>query len=290
MLLTTRFAPSPTGYLHQGHALSALWAARLGQRFLLRIEDIDAQRCKPEYTEAIYEDLRWLGLHWQEPVRCQGAHMDDYAAALHKLQARGLLYPCFCTRADIARAAGAPQGEGVSDHGPIYPGTCRQLPAALRCERIERGEAYALRLDLAAALVQVGSALRWHDRGQGWQQAQPELFGDVVLARSLRGVKGAGALMPASYHLCVVHDDALQGVNLVTRGQDLFSATHIHRLLQALLDLPVPDYHHHPLLLDAQGKRLAKRDNAPALRDLRAQGVTAAQILADCQAYLPLLS
>lgn len=277
----TRFAPSPTGHLHEGHAFSALWAARLGQRFLLRLEDIDPQRCKPEYEQAIYEDLHWLGLHWEEPVRRQSEHFAAYQLVLDALQARDLLYPCFCTRQDIARAGGAPQG----DYGPLYPGTCRHLPPALRAERIAGGEAYALRLNVDKAVQ--GLHLRWHDRGKGWQQAVPEKHGDVVLARTLRGVGETAALMPASYHLCVTHDDALQGITLVTRGQDLFTATDIHVLLQQLMGWPTPEYYHHPLLTDGSGKRLAKRDNAPPLRELRAQGLSAEALIGRLDALLP---
>lgn len=268
MQTVTRFAPSPTGYMHEGNAFSALFAARRGQRFILRIEDIDPQRCKPEYEQAIYEDLAWLGLGWEQPVRRQSEHFADYQAALDRLAAQGLLYPCFCTRQDIARAGGAPQG----DYGPLYPGTCRYLSAAEQADRMAKGQPYALRLKTDEALAQTGP-LFWHERGKGQQTAQPQLFGDVVLARTLRGVAGANALMPASYHLCVTHDDALQGITLVTRGQDLFAATHIHRLLQALLDLPVPEYCHHPLLNDGTGKRLAKRDGVVSLRESRLSGI-----------------
>jgi glutamyl-Q tRNA(Asp) synthetase len=272
--LITRFAPSPTGALHKGHAFSALFAAQVGQQFLLRCEDIDPQRCKPTYWQAIEADLRWLGLSWPLPVRRQSQQMSDYQNALDRLSARGLLYPCFCTRADIVRAGGAPQVEGTgSDHGPLYPGTCRGRTDAQA--KIDAGEPYALRLDMAKACAQVTEPLRWHDRAKGWQVARPALHGDIVLARTLRGVADRAALLPASYHLCVVHDDALQGISLVTRGEDLFAVTAIHRLLQELLALPVPAYFHHPLLSDSKGKRLAKRHNAPALAELRAQGLTA---------------
>lgn len=277
----TRFAPSPTGYLHLGNAFSALFAARLGQRFLLRIEDIDPQRCKPEYIAAIYEDLHWLGLTWEAPVRLQSQHFDDYRAALTTLANRNLLYPCFCTRQDIARAGGAPQG----DHGPLYPGTCRHLAPEQASQRIAAGEAYALRLNVDQALRQTGPLI-WHDRGKGQQAARPDLLGDVVLARTLRGVSGASALMPASYHLCVTVDDALQGITLVTRGDDLFEATHIHRLVQELLGLPVPDYYHHGLLTDEKGQRLAKRNSVPSLRDLRQTGICPQKLISD----LPLSS
>lgn len=276
--IVTRTAPSPTGYLHLGHAYSAgmayLRAQRAGGRFLLRIEDIDTTRCRPEYVAAIFEDLAWLGLRWEEPARHQSQHFGDYTRALDRLAARRLLYPCFCTRkqiqAEVAAAGHAPHGfDGV-----IYPGTCRSLSAAERSERMARGDAYALRLDLAAACAQVRRwPLSWHDEGEGVRQVTPDLlqagFGDVVLARKD---------IPASYHLCVAHDDALQGVTLVTRGRDLLAATHLHRLLQALFDWPVPAYAHHRLLTDESGERLAKRKNAPALRALRARGVTPAEI------------
>lgn len=270
----TRTAPSPTGYLHLGHAYSAgLAYARAmqgGGRFLLRIEDIDVTRCRPEYTAAIFEDLAWLGLRWEQPVRCQSQHFADYAAALEHLTARGLLYPCFCTRkmiqSEIVAAGHAPHGL----EGQIYPGSCRSLGADERAARIASGEAYALRLDIAAACAQVPRwPLAWHDEQEGAQSVTPGLltdgFGDVVLARKET---------PASYHLCVTHDDALQGITLITRGADLFAATHLHRLLQELFDWPVPLYAHHRLLLDEGGERLAKRRNAPRLQDLREAGVT----------------
>ena len=271
----TRFAPSPTGYLHVGNAFSALFAARHGQRFLLRLEDIDPQRCKPVYEQALYEDLQWLGLTWEEPVRSQSRHFAEYQLALDKLSAQGLLYPCFCTRQDIQRAGGAPQG----DYGPLYPGTCRHLQADEVTARMQAGQAYALRLKVDDSMARTGP-LYWHDRAKGKQLAQPQAHGDVVLARTLRGVSGDNALMPASYHLCVTHDDALQGITLVTRGEDLFGSTHIHRLLQALLGLPVPEYWHHPLINDETGTRMAKRAGAKTLRDLKAEGVSAAQLIA----------
>ncbi len=257
MTITTRFAPSPTGLLHLGHAHAALTARAAGGRFLLRIEDIDPTRCRPEYTEAIFEDLAWLGLEWPTPVRRQSEHLPEYRAALGTLAAWGLVYPCFCTRADIARSVSAPHGPD----GPLYPGTCRGLSAAERAARIADGIPHAWRLDMARA-DQPGLTFREHGRTLACHAAQ---FGDAVLAR-----KDA----PASYHLCVVHDDALQGVTLVTRGEDLLPATHLHRLLQHLLGLPTPDYAHHPLLLDAEGRRLAKRDLAATLRSLREAGVS----------------
>jgi glutamyl-Q tRNA(Asp) synthetase len=262
---TTRFAPSPTGYLHGGHAAAALFARDHGDRFLLRIEDIDPVRCRPEYTEAIREDLAWLGLHWDGEVRCQSRHLPEYATALDRLRGEGLLYPCFCTRADIAAAGHAPHGPD----GPIYPGTCRNLAPANRTVRIAAGHPHAWRLDMTEAIRRTG-ALTFHEAGQGTLCCEPSAFGDVVLARKD---------VPASYHLCVTHDDALQGVTLVTRGQDLLPATSIHRTLQALLGYPEPAYAHHPLLLDAQGRRLSKRDGAPTLRDLRAAGVPPETVL-----------
>lgn len=270
----TRFAPSPTGYLHLGHAYAALFAwekARAaGGRFLLRVEDIDRARCRPEFEAALLEDLAWLGLDWEEPVRRQSQHFDDYRAAHDRLQGEGLLYPCFCTRAEIqaeiARAGAAPHG---SD-GPLYPGTCRALAPAERQRRIEAGTAYALRLDAGRAAERAGP-LYWEDAVAGRVVADATLHGDVVLARKET---------PASYHLAVTVDDALQGVTLVTRGEDLFAATHVHRLLQALLGLPMPRYWHHRLLADPGGRRLAKRDRAQTLRALRAAGHTPGEVRA----------
>lgn len=272
--IVTRFAPSPTGFLHLGHAHAALAAWRAareaGGRFLLRIEDIDPGRCRPEFADAILEDLAWLGLDWDGPVRVQSAHLAEYRAALNALAARGLLYPCFCTRADIAReitgSAAAPHGPD----GPLYPGTCRRLSAGDRATRIARGETHAQRLDMAAAVVAAGP-LSFAERGRGRLRCEPARFGDVVLAR-----KDA----PASYHLCVTHDDAVQGVTLVTRGADLQPATDVHRLLQALMGWPEPEYAHHGLVTDASGRRLAKRDGAATLRALRAAGQDPAAVRA----------
>jgi glutamyl-Q tRNA(Asp) synthetase len=275
----TRFAPSPTGLLHLGHVRSALegWqAARAaGGRFLLRLEDIDGTRCRAEYAAAILDDLAWLGLHWDGPVRRQSEHFADYQAALDRLAAMGLLYPCFCTRRDIAaevaRAGAAPHG----DVGTPYPGTCRHLDRTVREERRRSGRDYALRLDIAQALALTGP-LAWTEEGigPGPRRADPAPFGDVVLARKDT---------PASYHLAVTVDDALQGVTLVTRGADLQGATHVHRLLQALLDLPTPRYRHHALMTDAAGRRLSKRDGALAVRAMRGRGMNAEEVLALAQ-------
>ncbi len=266
--LTTRFAPSPSGYLHLGHAFSAFcgWsrARETGGRFLLRLEDIDGGRCRPEFAAAILEDLAWLGLDWDGEVRVQSAHLPEYQAALDRLDDRGLLYPCFCSRAEIAAAQSAPHGEE-----PKYPGTCRGLGAAERAARMAE-KAYALRLDMAEAARQAGP-LKFFEEGQGWVEVALARFGDGVLARKDT---------PTSYHLCVVHDDALQGVTHVTRGDDLAGVTHVHVLLQALLGLPTPVYAHHRLLLDAGGKRLAKRDKAATLRAMREAGESPAAILA----------
>ncbi|NBC32747.1 MAG: tRNA glutamyl-Q(34) synthetase GluQRS [Alphaproteobacteria bacterium] len=274
MSVVTRFAPSPTGLLHLGHAYSAWvgWqAARAaGGRFLLRIEDIDPGRCRPEYDAAIREDLAWLGLGWDGPVLRQSDRLAAYAEALQRLSDLGVLYPCFCTRkdiqAEIARLGQAPHGPD----GPLYPGTCRHLDPAEREARLARGEAHAVRLDVGLA-DRLAGPLAWHDHEEGRQTARPALLGDVILARKDS---------PASYHLSVVVDDAAQGVTLVTRGRDLFHATHLHRLLQALLGYAVPLYHHHGLITDEAGRRLAKRSDAAALRALRAAGASPAEIRA----------
>lgn len=269
----TRFAPSPTGRLHLGHAHSALFAAaQAGKagRFLLRIEDIDSGRCRDEFVAGIEEDLGWLGLEWERPVRRQSEHFDDYREALARLAARNLLYPCFCTRKDIADEV---TRSGHAPHGPdgvLYPGLCRRLDPAERAERMAAGEPHALRLDMIQAIRQAGP-LRWRDHAAGPQVAAPEIFGDVVLARKDT---------PTSYHLAVTVDDALQNVTLVTRGVDLFAASHVHRLLQALLELPTPDYHHHRLLTDDSGKRFAKRDRSLTLQTLREAGHSAAEVRA----------
>lgn len=263
-MVTTRFAPSPTGHLHLGHAYSAWQAWRRADFLHLRLEDIDTTRCRPEYAAAILEDLEWLGLSWHGEVRVQSEHLPEYRAALGQLEARGLLYPCFCTRAEIAQAQSAPHGGQ-----PVYPGTCRQLAGAERAARIAAGAPHALRLNLARALARAGP-LRFFEESQGWITAEPARLGDAVLARKD---------IPTSYHLCVVHDDALAGVTHVIRGEDLFEATHLHVLLQSLLGLPTPIYAHHRLMTDGTGRRLAKRDGATSLRSLRQSGIAAQAIL-----------
>jgi len=276
-----RFAPSPNGYLHLGHAYSGLlnydMARDCGGRLLLRIEDIDRERCRPEFEAAIHEDLRWLGIAWDEPVRRQSEHFADYAAAIAKLEAQGLLYPSFESRSEIAALVAERDAQGRwprdPDGVPLYPGRARKMPAAER-ERRRAGEPFALRLAMDAALAQAG-ALTWRETGSGPQgqsgsvTATPQRWGDVVLARKE---------LPTSYHLSVVIDDALQGVTDVVRGQDLFWATAVHRLLQTLLGLPEPAYHHHRLILDAEGRKLSKATQATSLRELRASGASAGDI------------
>jgi len=316
MWIVSRFAPSPTGRLHLGHAYSAVRAHDLartaGGQFLLRIEDIDGTRSREDYIAAIEEDLTWLGLTWDGPVVRQSARMNIYAEALEKLRAQGLIYPCFCTRAEIAASASAPHGP----EGPAYPGTCRHLSAAERAARMDQPHCW--RLDMARALATCapsplvgegrgegtgrlggqpqaarhptlsqpypiegegfrgrGGFLAWHDEFAGWVEADPARAGDVVLARKET---------PTSYHLAVTVDDAAQGVTDVVRGVDLFEATHVHRLLQALLGLPTPRYHHHPLLIGPDGKRLAKRNGARPLAELRAEGADPARLLASLRA------
>ena len=263
----TRFAPSPTGRLHLGHAASALFAAAQGN-FLLRIEDIDPSRCRPEWIDGIYEDLAWIGLSWPEPVRRQSEHLEDYRRALERLEAMSVIYPCFCTRKEIEdevrRAGVAPHG----NEGPIYPGTCRRLDRQQRADRLAQGHGASWRLDLEAAR-RITGRITWRDGRAGEVVAEPERLGDVVLARKDIGT---------SYHLAVTVDDALQGVTLVTRGEDLFESTHVHRVLQELLGLPAPAYHHHRLLLDESGKRFAKRDRSCTLQSLRQAGVAPEEI------------
>ncbi|WP_316356913.1 tRNA glutamyl-Q(34) synthetase GluQRS [Devosia sp.] len=265
-----RFAPSPNGRLHLGHAYSALvtWnaAALLGGTALLRIEDIDAERSKPEFTAAIVEDLHWLGLDWPEPVLQQSERMQVYAQAGNRLREQGLLYPCFCSRSDIAAAADDTDPDGA----PLYPGTCRHLDRGEQIERLERGDPVQFRLDTERAMARTGMLSFTvvgplvTDRPQ-IRYARPERWGDVVLQR-----KGT----PTSYHLSVVVDDAAQGITHVTRGRDMEAATDIHVLLQMLLGLPSPIYHFHRLILDDAGKKLAKSRGSQSLADLRAQGWT----------------
>jgi len=277
-----RFAPSPNGYLHLGHALSALinfdMARAAGGRLLLRIEDIDETRCRPHFEAAICDDLAWLGIAWEQPVLRQSAHFDDYRAALARLDAQGLTFASFESRSEIAALIAGHNQQGPwprdPDGAPLYSGRGRSLPAAERERRIAAGEPYALRLDMAAAMARTAT-LSWTETGagpageSGSLAARPEQWGDVVLARKET---------PTSYHLAVVIDDARQGVTHVVRGQDLFWATSVHRLLQALLGLPAPTYHHHRLILDAEGRKLSKSTRATALRELRQSGATPADI------------
>jgi len=276
-----RFAPSPNGYLHLGHALSALLNADMARtvngRLLLRIEDIDRARCRPEYEAAIYEDLVWLGLAWETPVRRQSEHFAAYREALDRLAAIGLVYPSFDSRGEVARPVAAREQTGPwprdPDGVPHYPGTAKELSAHERRRRMEAGP-YPLRLDMATALARAGN-LHWAETGRGPAgetgrvPARAEQWGDLVLGRKD---------MPTSYHLAVVIDDALQGVTDVVRGEDLFWATGVHRLLQALLDLPAPTYQHHRLIRDAEGRKLAKSTHATGLRELRRQGANPADI------------
>jgi glutamyl-Q tRNA(Asp) synthetase len=273
-----RFAPSPNGYLHLGHAYSALLnfvsARQSGGRFLLRIEDIDAVRCKPEFEAAIYQDLGWLGIAWEEPVRRQSRHLADYRDAVEKLSALGLIYPSFESRAEIAKLVAQREANARwpcdPDGAPLYPGVAKLLSPLDRARLLDRGVPYALRLDMAAACARAGD-LGWTEHGEGPDgetgavAARPQAWGDVILARKET---------PTSYHLSVVIDDALQGVTDVVRGQDLFWSTSVHRLLQALLGLPQPAYRHHRLVRDGAGRKLSKSTEATALRELRAGGAT----------------
>jgi glutamyl-Q tRNA(Asp) synthetase len=277
-----RFAPSPNGYLHLGHALSALlnfdMARAAGGRLLLRIEDIDVTRCKPEFETAIYEDLEWLGVSWERPVRRQSEHLDDYRAALAKLEAMRLTFPGFESRAEIAHMVGDRESHvrwpRDPDGAPIYPGTARQMPEAERAARLASGDAYAIRLDMDRAMEWTGP-LHWTETGSGplgetgAVAAEPGAWGDVIVGRKET---------PTSYHLSVAIDDALQGVTQVVRGQDLFWSTSVHRVLQAVLGLPAPAYHHHRLLLDTDGKKLSKSTRSTGLRELRAAGMTPADV------------
>ncbi|QIG97088.1 MULTISPECIES: tRNA glutamyl-Q(34) synthetase GluQRS [unclassified Bradyrhizobium] len=277
-----RFAPSPNGYLHLGHAYSALLnfdlARQSGGRFLLRIEDIDATRCRPEFEQAIYEDLGWLGIGWETPVRRQSQHFSAYRTAVDRLSAQGLIYPSFESRADIARLVAERESGGAwprdPDGAPLYPGAAKSLSAEDRDRLVGQGAPFALRLDMAAACVRAGS-LRWREAGEwpagerGDVAARPKAWGDVILARKET---------PTSYHLSVVIDDALQGITDVVRGVDLFWSTSVHRLLQELLDLPAPAYRHHRLIPDAAGQKLSKSTQATGLRELRAAGASPADI------------
>ncbi|UWU84040.1 tRNA glutamyl-Q(34) synthetase GluQRS [Bradyrhizobium yuanmingense] len=277
-----RFAPSPNGFLHLGHAYSALLnfdrARESGGRLLLRIEDIDATRCRPEFEAAIYEDLAWLGIAWETPVRRQSEHLADYRAALDKLSALGLVYPAFESRAEIARLVAAREAGRPwprdPDGAPLYPGEAKSLSADARAQLIASGAPYALRLDMAAACRRA-AGLSWNELGEGPDgergiiPARPEAWGDVILARKET---------PTSYHLSVVVDDALQGASEIVRGQDLFSATAVHRLLQVLLGLPEPVYRHHRLIRDEAGRKLSKSSRSTGLRELRSAGLTPAAI------------
>lgn len=279
--MVTRFAPSPTGYLHLGHAYSARMgfdAARAQHgRFLLRIEDIDQTRCRPQFTEAILSDLQFLGLSWDDDVRKQSEHLDVYERALAQLDSLGVLYPCFCTRAEIAAeiaaAQSAPQDGPGSDTPPRYLGRCQRLDPQLVNDRLASGQSYALRLHTEQVERILSAQGKWpltfHDRHHGVVPVNSQLLGDVVLARKE---------LRTSYHLAVVVDDDIQGVTLVTRGQDLLSSTHVHRQLQALLGLAEPDYAHHPLLTEADGTRLAKRRGSESIRSLRDKGLTADEL------------
>lgn len=287
MSFITRFAPSPTGYLHLGHAYSASLAsdaaAKAGGVFLLRLEDIDTTRCRPEFETAIYEDLAWLGLRWPLPVRRQSDHMADYAAALDRLRALGVVYRCFLTRKEIAAASlSAPHtpGEGAAnedDGGVIYTGPTRIMSDDEQEARIARGESFAWRLSIKYSQDLLGenfARLEFVERAPGSNaeqivSARPEQLGDVIIARKDT---------PTSYHLSVTHDDALQGVTHIIRGEDLRLSTHIHVLLQRLLHLPTPTYWHHPLLTGPDGKRYAKRDRSLTLASLRDAGVSPADI------------
>lgn len=272
-----RFAPSPNGYLHLGHAFSALlnhdMARAAGGRLLLRIEDIDAARCRPHFEAAIFEDLAWLGVTWETDVRRQSEHLEAYRAALERLESRGLIYPSFESRAEIFQLVAEREKKAPwprdPDGAPLYPGDAKRLSRAERARKIAAGAPYALRLDMERALAQAG-ALDWSETGRGPNgetgtiAAMPQAWGAVVLARKET---------PTSYHLAVVIDDALQGITHVVRGQDLFWSTSVHRLLQQLLGLPAPTYYHHRLILDADGNKLSKSTQATGLRELRSQGV-----------------
>lgn len=267
-VFVTRFAPSPTGGLHKGHAYSALLAfyeaQKQGGRFLLRIEDIDTTRCKPEFIDDIYKDLEWLGLSWETPVRQQSDHFQDFQTALEKLKTMGMVYPCFCTRKEIQNS----QPE-IGPEGIIYPGTCKHLSRNSRDKLLKADKPHSWRLDLSAALERIGKPLSWQDEKAGTVEAAPELLGDVILARKDT---------PTSYHLSVVIDDALQQVSHIIRGKDLWHATHIHVVLQTLFEVRQPHYWHHDLLLDESGEKFAKRNKSVTLKSIRERGVSAADL------------
>jgi len=275
-MIVTRFAPSPTGHLHIGHAYAALVAytkaQQAGGKFILRVEDIDPTRCKDVFIKAISEDLSWLGLRWEEPVYRQSEHIEQYVTILDQLRDRDLLYPCFCSRHEVileARASGyAPHLTIAGNEAPFYAGTCRHLSVDERRRRMDERQAANWRLDVKKAFDLTG-VLSWYEQGKGNIIARPLDFGDVVLARKD---------VPTSYHLSVTVDDYRQGISLVTRGDDLMNVTSIHRLLQALLGYPAPEYYHHPLLKDSSGRRYSKRDQSMTIRSLREKGLTAHEI------------
>ncbi len=272
----TRFAPSPTGRLHLGHAFSALFAQKEAEkrsgRVLLRMENIDKARCKTEYEAHIREDLRWLGFDWNGEIRRQSDHIKDYKIALQKLQEIGVLYPCFCSRSEILKeienSFGAPHNSILGPDGPTYPGTCRSLTPDFQSEQIASGKKYGLRLDVRKSLNIVGE-ISWFDVESGETRAEPEIFGDIILARKD---------VMTSYHLSCTVDDNIQGVSLVTRAEDLTLATHIHRLLQQLLDYKVPEYKFHKIIVDENGDRLAKRVKSKTIYAMRKEGLTASDI------------
>ncbi len=275
-----RFAPSPNGYLHLGHAYSAIMngvlATETGGRFLLRMENIDVTRCRPEFEVALLEDLAWLGLRWETPVWRQSDHFDSYATALRRLERRGLVYPCFCSRGDIMSAvASRPRWPVDPDGTPLYPGTCKHMSPERRATRFATGERASYRLDMERALEIVGRALSWGEYRGGSlrfeEHAKPEAWGDAVLSRKD---------IATSYHIAVVIDDAAQGITDIVRGEDLFMATNLHRILQALLDLPTPNYHHHALVRDSAGQKLAKSLRAKPLRSYRQEGFSRDDVLA----------
>ncbi|WP_264579687.1 MULTISPECIES: tRNA glutamyl-Q(34) synthetase GluQRS [unclassified Sphingobium] len=275
--VVTRFAPSPTGRLHIGHGWSALQAHDFAREndgtFLLRIEDTDVTRCRPAFTEGIYEDLQWLGIGW-DGLLIQSTRFDAYEQALDRLKATGVVYPCFCTRGDIARELAASLHAPHGADGPLYPGTCRALSPDERAARIAAGDPHSWRLDMGAALARTGP-LVWQDDFAGTVPVEPDALGDLIIK---------GRDRPASYHLAVVVDDAVQGVTHVIRGRDVFASTHAHRTLQALLGLPSPRYRHHRLIVDAAGKRLAKRADGLSLAALRDQGLSGPALAEDLRA------